>query len=279
MSKAIVRTELTDSPDKPASNLDLQIHTPGSVAATAELLRELASVERVVVLGGDGMVHVAANALAGSDTVVGIIAGGTGNDAARALGLPTSFDEQCRTAAMGTAQPIDLIQADDERYAVTVAIVGLAVAINERAETMDFPKGSAKYTAATLVELPKLRRYHLSVTWDGGGHEFETNLLAVANLSHFGGGMLVAPMASGTDGRLDVVSMGPANPLTFGALLPTVFSGKHVRSKHVRAWQGSEISIKQLAGDEPLRLRADGEPWGELPVTLRCVPNALRIAM
>lgn len=269
------------NPDALGVDLDFQVHTPDSSETTAALLAELATAgaERVMVLGGDGMVHLAANAFAGTDTVVGIIAGGTGNDAARALGLPTDLNDQCRVAATGEARSIDLIEADGERYAVTVAILGLAVAIDERAQTMSFPKGSAKYTAATLAELPRLSRYHLSVTWDGGGHKFETNLLAVANLSHFGGGMKVAPMADATDGRLDVVTMGPANPMTFGALLPTVFSGKHVRSKHVRAWQGSEISIKQLAGDEPLRMRADGEAWGELPVTLRCVPNALRVAV
>ncbi|MDG1463460.1 MAG: acylglycerol kinase family protein, partial [Acidimicrobiales bacterium] len=44
-------------------------------------------IPRLVVVGGDGIVHMAANAAAGSPTVVGIVAAGTGNDAAESLGL------------------------------------------------------------------------------------------------------------------------------------------------------------------------------------------------
>lgn len=59
-------------------------------AEAADLARQ-AVEERydvLAVMGGDGMVHLAAEALAGSATVLGVIATGTGNDVARYLGLP-----------------------------------------------------------------------------------------------------------------------------------------------------------------------------------------------
>ena len=46
-----------------------------------------AGAQALVVVGGDGMVHLGVNALAGKDIPLGIIPAGTGNDAARGLGL------------------------------------------------------------------------------------------------------------------------------------------------------------------------------------------------
>ena len=155
-----------------------------------------------------------------------------------------------------------------------MAIVGLAVAINERAEGMRFPRGGAKYSVATLAELPRLRTHELTVTIDGVGHDLATNLLAVANLPYFGGGMKVAPDADPADGRLELVSIGPAGPLTIGALLPTIFPGRHVRNERVTVLSGESITIE----GEDLRVRADGEAWGELPATFGVARNALQVA-
>jgi diacylglycerol kinase (ATP) len=258
----------------------IERHVPDSSDDARALLAELAAdgVARVVVAGGDGMIHLAVNALAKTETVLGIVPVGTGNDAVKGLGLPTKMPAAC-AAAMGPAAPVDLIECDSvgdtpARYAMTVAIVGLAVNINERAEVMRFPKGGAKYSVATLAELPRIERHELTVTVDGVEHDVAANLLAVANLAYFGGGMKVAPEAKPTDGSLEVVLMGPAGPLKFGALLPTVFTGHHVRSRHVAVLRGAEVRIE---GAE-LRMRADGETWGSLPATLRAAPGALRVA-
>ncbi|MEM7094609.1 MAG: diacylglycerol kinase family protein [Actinomycetota bacterium] len=257
----------------------VETHVPSSADDARSLLDDLADAEaeRVIVAGGDGMVHLAVNALARSETVLGIVPVGTGNDAATGLGLPKKLEAAC-DAALGPHRPIDLIAAGspdgDTRYAVTVAIVGLAVDINERAERMRFPKGSLKYTIATLAELPRLRRHELTMTIDGVEHDLVTNLLAIANLPYFGGGMRVAPDADPADGSLEVISIGPANPLTIGTLLPTIFSGRHVKNKRVTVLRGAEVTV---AGQD-LRVRADGEAWGELPATLRSVSAGLLIA-
>lgn len=257
-----------------ASEARVEGHLPESPERAASLLEGLVAerAERVVVLGGDGIVHLAANALAGSETVLGIVPAGTGNDAATGLGLPTKLDDAC-DVALGAPSSIDLIERDG-RYAMTVAIVGLAVAINERAEGMRFPRGAIKYTVATLAELPRLQCHELTVTIDGVEHDVATNLLAIGNLPYFGGGMKIAPDADPADGSLELVSIGPAGRLAIAGLLPTVFGGRHVRNKRVTVLRGSEITIEGA----DLGMRADGEAWGELPATLRAAPSALRVA-
>lgn len=251
----------------------VELYRPPSASKAAMRLRALAGVaERVVVVGGDGMVHNAANALAGSTTVLGIISAGTGNDAATALGVSDELEAAC-LQALGEPTAIDLIETP-AGLGVTVATAGFSVAVNERADGMRFPKGGAKYTLASLAELPKLESHHLTMTIDGSVHEIEANLIAIANTAYFGGGMKIAPDADPTDGLLDVVVIGPAPRAAFAALLPTVFLGRHVKSRYVTMHRGTHIG---LAG-ESLNLRADGEQLGTLPATITVRPASLLVA-
>lgn len=228
-----------------------------------------------MVAGGDGIVHLAVNALAGSPLSLGIVPMGTGNDAARGIGLPKKLESACRVA-VGPSKPLDLIRCGD-RWAITVAIVGLAVSINERAEQMRFPRGGAKYSVATFAELPRLQTHELAVTIDGVEHDLATNLLAIANLPYFGGGMKVAPSADATDGQLEIISVGPASRLAIATLLPTIFTGRHIKSDHVTVLRGHLIEIRRT-DSSPVRMRADGEGWGELPASIQAVPAAIEVA-
>lgn len=74
-------------------------------ALRAEVAR---GTPRVVVAGGDGTVTLAARALAGSDTALAVLPGGTLNHFARDLGLPTDDAAACLECAVrGTARPVD----------------------------------------------------------------------------------------------------------------------------------------------------------------------------
>lgn len=249
-------------------------HRPGSADETMTLLGELVAdgPNRIVVVGGDGVVHLAANALAGSDSTLAIVVAGTGNDAANALGIPSSVRGACR-AALADPVAVDLITSGDA-HALSVATFGFSADVNDRADRMRWPQGTSKYTAATFRELPGLAATPVTITIDGEVHSFEPNLVAIANTTSFGGGMKVAPDASPTDGLLDVVVIGPAGRFTFATVLPLAFSGRHIHHKAVTQLRGREITID---GPE-LRVRADGEPFGFLPATFTATPAALKVA-
>lgn len=251
----------------------VELHRPSSGSAALSEMQELAGkVERIVVVGGDGVVHQAANALAGSDTVLGIISAGTGNDAVKSLGLPHQVDDACKTS-LRDPKAIDLIESE-AGLAVTVATAGFSVAVNDRADEMKRVKGGAKYTLSSLIELPALRHYELSMTLDGERHDIDANLIAVANTSYFGGGMRIAPDAELDDGQLDVIVIGPAPRAAFAAVLPTVFVGRHVNSRYVKTYRAREVS---LAGND-LAVRADGEDYGHLPATFTVRARGLLVA-
>jgi diacylglycerol kinase (ATP) len=249
------------------------LHRPDSAESARAQMYELAGdTERIVVVGGDGMVHQAANALVGSTTVLGIIPAGTGNDAATSLGLSNDIDDACR-AALRDPLAIDLIDSA-AGVAVTVATAGFSVLVNDRANQMKRIKGRAKYTISSLIELPKLRCHRLTMVLDGVEHRIDANLIAIANTQYFGGGMKIAPEAQVNDGQLDVVVVGPAPRVAFAAVLPTVFSGRHIGSRYVTTHRASKV---ELAGSD-MDLRADGESYGSVPTTLTVRERALLVA-
>lgn len=256
---------------------EVELHRPSSAEdARAEMSALAGTAERVIVVGGDGMVHQAANALAGSTTVLGIISAGTGNDTVGSLGLPNDVEAAC-AAALKEPKPIDLIESE-AGIAVTVATAGFSVAVNERADAMKRITGGMKYTLSSIVELPKLSTHPITMTLDGVDHEIEANLIAVANTCYFGGGMKIAPDAAVDNGMLDVVVIGPAPRAVFAALLPTVFTGRHVKSRHVQIHRAASVHLSAAGTGTPMGLRADGEPYGQLPATLNVRPSALLIA-
>ncbi len=256
-----------------ALGASVALHRPDSAAAARAQMQEMAGeVERIVVVGGDGMVHQAANALVGSSTALGIISAGTGNDAVTSLGLSNEVEQACR-AALRDPLAIDVIESD-AGVAVTVATAGFSASVNDRANEMKRIKGGAKYTVSSLIELPRLATHSLTMTLDGEAHEIDANLIAIANTKYFGGGMKIAPQAELNNGELDVVVIGPAPRVAFAALLPTVFLGRHVRSRYVTTHRASTI---ELSGGD-LELRADGEHYGAVPTMLTVRKQALLVA-
>lgn len=229
------------------------------------------AVTRVVAVGGDGLVHHVIQDLAGTGRELGLVPVGTGNDFAAALGIPDDVDRAI-DVALGPVLPLDAIRSE-HGWAASVATAGFSAAVNATADRIPLPLGSRIYTAATMVELPRLRSWPALLTLDGEEVEVETMLLAVANTSRFGGGMQICPHADPTDGLLDIVSVSPVGRRTLLRFFPTVFAGEHLDHPAVRTWRAHEVVV-EAAGD----VWADGERMGPSPVHLTAVPGALRLA-
>src|SRR6185437_6024577 len=111
--------------------------------------------DAVIVCGGDGIAHLAANALAGGEVPLGIVPAGSGNDAATALGMPAdplrAADALLAALAAGSVARIDLgrIELDDgERWWLTMCYGGFDSRVNERANRMRWPAGPRRYDVA-----------------------------------------------------------------------------------------------------------------------------------
>ena len=233
---------------------------------------ERGEVTRLVVAGGDGLVHLAVQLLADTEIVLGLAPAGTGNDFAAALGI-TDVDID-RTLAPPSA--VDLMRvgaADATKWAASVVIAGFPAAINARADRIALPLGSAVYTVAALLELPRFERHDVELTVDSRTVTTDTAMLAVGNTRFFGGGMLVCPDARADDGLLHLTSIEGVGRLGLLRHLAQKSGGSADRPE-VHRETGREMSI-----DTPgLSLWADGEPLGSSPAAIVVVPGALHVA-
>ena len=233
-----------------------------------------AGAERLITVGGDGIVHLAVQGVAGTGAALGIVPAGTGNDFARAFGLFGHSVEEATATALGPTRPVDAIRTNRQRWVTFNVTGGFSVDVNVRADRMRFPKGPSRYTVATLLTMPGLRHRELAVTVDGQRTEWRSALFAVANTPTFGGGMAICPDADPCDGLLDVCVVGPAGRTTMLRLLPKVFEGGHVGHRHAHMLRGRTVTIE----GESMDLVGDGEQLGATPITLEAVPAALQLA-
>jgi diacylglycerol kinase family enzyme len=98
--------------------------------------------------------------------------------------------------------------------------------------------------------------------------------VAAANSGAYGGGMMLAPDASLSDGLLDIVLVSDASRLRFLRSLPAVFKGEHVKDPNVQILRAREVEV---SADRQFTMYADGDPIGELPVTVRALPAAVKV--
>lgn len=234
-----------------------------------------------VVVGGDGMVHLAAGLLAGTGVPLGVVPSGTGNDFARGLGVPLGDPQRAVAALLEAldrpARTIDagLIRSEDgspERWFAGVLSAGFDSAVNERANALRWPRGRQRYNVAILIELLRLRPRRYSLVVDGQPRSVEALLISVANNTSFGGGMRIAPKALLDDGLLDLFIVAPMSRLSFLRIFPRVFAGTHVGDRHVSIERVHRVRLEADAVGY-----ADGERVGPLPLDVRVEPGALRV--
>jgi len=249
--------------------------TSADAARAAAAHAVTTGTQRLVAFGGDGIVQIAADAAAGSATVLGLVAGGTGNDATEALRLRDGSLEDRIDRALEDPVPVDLI-SDSHRHAVTSCVTGFPAAVNVRAEAMRYPRGPSRYTLATLAELPGMRPGRYRLTLDGEVVDLAAAVVVVANTAFFGGGMRICPDADPTDGLLDVCVVGEVSRLSLLRSFAKVRTGAHLDHPDVSMFRAATVGIEPL--DAEPGLRADGEPFGSLPCTLTARPGAVWVA-
>ncbi len=245
----------------------------GAEALTLARQAVAQGVESLVVVGGDGMVHMAVQALAGTDVNLGVIPAGTGNDVARYVGIPRKDPQAAADVVVAShVRTIDLAKAGPS-YFVTVLAAGFDSLVNERANRMRWPKGQMRYNLATLGELRVFEPLHYTLELDGEVHRLDAMLVAVGNGPSFGGGLRITHGAEIDDGMLDVVIIKPMSKLDLVRTYPKLYTGGH--TKHP-AYEHHLVRTVTVAAPGVVAY-ADGERLGALPLTVEVVPRALRV--
>ncbi|MEU1282644.1 diacylglycerol kinase [Kitasatospora sp. NPDC005856] len=264
-----------------ALGIEVEPHAGRSPEDAVRLAREAAAdgVDAVAVVGGDGMINLALQALAGTPVPLGVIPAGTGNDHAREYGLPLGAPEDAADViAAGRTRGVDLGRVTGPDGAVrwygSVLATGFDSLVSDRANRLRWPRGRMRYNLAILAEFANLRPLPFRITLaDGTIVERDLTLAAVGNTRSYGGGMLMCPAALPDDGLLDVTLVDAMPRLRIARFFPTVFKGTHTGYPEVTTLRTESLRIESPG----ITAYADGEFITRLPVDVAVARDALRI--
>ncbi|HEU5034745.1 MAG TPA: diacylglycerol kinase [Mycobacteriales bacterium] len=243
--------------------------------------------DALVALGGDGMVHLALNVVVGTDTPLGIIPAGTGNDLARTLQLPrkdpvAAADLLLDRLTDGGPRAVDAVRVMPLDPAAAgarpvwfgcVLGAGFDSRVNDRTNRMSWPRGRMRYNLAILAELGVFRPLPFELELDGERLQTEAMLVAIGNAKSYGAGMQVTPDAEIDDGLVDVQVLGPVSKLEFLRTFPKVFNGSHVSHPAVTMRRAKVVSVSSPG----VTAYADGEYVADLPIRCETVAGAVRV--
>jgi diacylglycerol kinase (ATP) len=259
--------------------IDLTSRSIEEAEAKARMAIAHQQIDALVVAGGDGMVHLGVNLVADAKIPLGIIACGTGNDSARALGLPIGdivWATQIAADHIGRTRSVDvgLVENDRGRFYFFGSIsAGFDALVNARANKWKFPKGPSRYKFAMFRELAAFKKLRYKLIVDGEYHEIDAMLCAVTNVEGYGGGMKVTPDARPDDGELDLFIVHKISRRELIKIFPSVYTGGHVGHPAVEIVRVKNVEID--SGKTPAF--ADGESAGHSPLKISVVPAGIEI--
>jgi YegS/Rv2252/BmrU family lipid kinase len=245
-----------------------------SMQHARELAREACDRDEIVAaMGGDGIVGAVAGELRDGQGLLAVLPGGRGNDFARKLGIPFDPVEAAKLLTDGEEKRVDLAEANGTCF-LGILSAGLDSDVNRIALETHLKLGNFVYTYGVLRAIKSWRPATWELNVDGSTREFPGYSVAIANSGVFGGGMYLAPDASLDDGRLDIVTIAAQGKLRYLRGLPRVFNGSHLQDPAIDIVQGAEITF---SADRPFTAYADGDPIGDLPLTVKVLPGSLRV--
>jgi len=247
--------------------------SPNSAAETKLLVRESlrnGEADKLISVGGDGLFHLLLQLAIEFKVPLAVVPGGTGNDFYRTLGwLGRDLSDYLSHLISNEPTLVDVGVVDGEYFGAVLSS-GFDSVVNERANTLKWPKGPAKYNAAIALELPLFKPIDFKIFADEKVLEVEAMLIAIGNGRSYGGGMQVCPDADLHDGLFDIMILHPVSKFEFIKVFPTVYKGTHTKHPQVEVIRARRVRIESSA-----IAYADGERIGQLPVQVESLPQTL----
>lgn len=233
----------------------------------------------VIAVGGDGTVREVLSGLVGTETPLGLIPSGMGNDFARSLGIPENIQaavEICSDPTLGT---LDVGIAGDQYFGGVLGF-GFPVEVMERVNYVHhkYLRGSLGFLLAVLEVISRLKSYHFSVEIEGRKLIEDLSAVFIMNTPYTGGGMRIIPEANPMDGVLDMALIGDLGRLELAMQLPRVYRGTHTGHPDISIHRASSITVATESGGT-LPIMLDGDVKGNTPVEVKVRPGGVTVLL
>lgn len=216
------------------------------------------NIEKIIAVGGDGTVtEVAKGIIRRGYGVLGIIAGGTGNDLIKSIGLSKDTKEALDIIVNGKSLKIDIGIANGHRF-LNIGSVGLdAEVIKHLEETKKFSKGKLSYIVSVFVTLVSFKKQNVNIEIDKKKYNRSLVLFATGNGKFYGGGLQMVPHSKINDGYLHSTLVKDIHNLRIATIFPEIFRGTHIRhKKYVETFKSKTVKI---TSQKDMYMNLDGE--------------------
>ena len=237
---------------------------------------------QLIVAGGDGSVHEAVNGImaAGGAGALGVIPVGTGNDFAKAAGIPLDWEAATTLLARRIAdgahpRSIDLGRMND-RWFANGAGIGLDAKVTQIARSYRWPIGDFVYLAAIFqamldgIATPEILIESDELQWDG-----PLTLANVSNGPWVGGMFHITPMAKNDDGVLELLIAAPVTRTRILQLLPKLMRGTHMKEAEIVHAGVRRVKVSASAA-VPSHLDGEVQPL-QTDFEIEILPDGLRL--
>jgi diacylglycerol kinase (ATP) len=207
---------------------------------------------------------------------------GTGDDFARALGVPGEFEQALAVARDGSVRTLDAGRvtyasgdSEAEAFFCSMAGVGMSGAVARRLQTTTKALGGKLAgVIATLAIFSRWTNVELQVQVDGESRAGLMEDVMVANTEYHNGGMRLLPGANPDDGIFDVLLIGDVTKRELVRVLPKIYRGTHLPHPKAELLRGRTVTVESAT---PLPIELDGEQPGTTPVRFDVLPGVLRV--
>lgn len=217
----------------------------------------------VVICGGDGSVGPIITYLLNVAVNVGIIPLGSGNGLARTAGIPYSIPKAIHVIFDGVPKYVDAFMVND-RLGCQITGWGFDAFIAQEF-ARERKRGLSTYTKLAVKHFLKAKPYHFEIETEGASFSTDAFIVCVSNANQFGNNVKIAPMASLSDGLLDVVVLKKTtklrilsafvNHLLFAKKKETILS--RPSEKKIQYFNTKKVVIKNI---ELAPMHIDGDP-------------------
>lgn len=262
---------------------DVNVIIGQSILDTQSELKKLFLKEDVlIIVGGDGTIHHSVQAFDnffknGQAPTVAVFPLGSGNDFVRTFGIPKSVAQWLLMFEKNNTCAIDIgfIEIPHNRYYVTSTSVGVSAVAAQLAQRPSILPPRLKYLWATVVAITRIRKFELLVSTPQSSNQIHSDTVhaVVANTPFFGSGLVAAKVAHPTDGTQNFVAFCGS----FLYLVLHCVSILRGNVSHLHCTRSMSSSAFTLSTKPSTFVQADGEVIGQTPMSIRTIPNALRL--
>lgn len=228
----------------------------------------------VLACGGDGTVNETARALCGTDVALGIIPAGSGNGLARHLDIPIDIDYSLRVIKERNIINCDFAQVNGSPFFCTFGL-GFDAAVSHQF-AKEKTRGLLTYIKSAINIYSKYHSEKYTISIDGQEpFTREAFLVACCNASQYGNNAFIAPEASVTDGKLDVIIVKDASRIRTLLVGLDMMTGMMPHNAQTEIYQAAKVKIVR---EHPGPCHLDGEA-AEMGTELnvKCIPSQIRL--